>query len=500
MADSASIQIILNASGNLGAAVDAASGKVIALGRAAKGAGGTVSKEVQQAQQSIATLGIEASKAFGGAGSALGKFAGPLGALGGVAAVAGLAISTALDLARAKFSALIEEPVKLAKAMQDAAASARELAKARDAAILGNIDKAGGAAEPLVARGGGQLLALARQISTETGVPLDDVSKAVQAGSNKGLSDEALRRLVQGAQLASRSGRMGFADAVTAGVANRVDAGFSPAETAADMVNREALEAHRKTATDERLRQLDMHNRAQDKARAAFNAKRQADYDRAQLAYNLGGQVGDAPQIGPEFTPAPFRSTVRFKPTATAADFASVEANLAASPVAQAIQAKRLADAAAQDKGLTDIETRGGTVVGLDEARARADRRFPGLAKFQEEDGKLAADGDVASKRAEAWSFLGPWNPHWGEVKRIADERNRRRVAFQGQGGFVGQDDAETVDQFNARVTAQKDNLDQVRRKAGVPFGEGTSKIEMLLEKIAQNTGDVAPAPVPNAQ
>ncbi len=500
MADSASIQIILNASGNLGAAVDAASGKVIALGRAAKGTSGAVTKEAQQATQSIAILGIEASKALGGAGSALGKFAGPLGALGGVAGVAGLAISTALDLARQKFTALIEEPVKLGKAMQDAAASARDLAKARDAAILGNIDKVGGAAEPLVARGGGQLLALARQISTDTGVPLDDVSKAVQAGSNKGLSDEALRRLVQGAQLASRSGRMGFADAVSAGVANRVDPGFSPAETAADMVNREGLEAHRKTATDERRRQLEMHNRTQDKARAAFNAKRQADYDRAQLAWNMNGQQGDAPQIGPEFTVAPFRSTVRFKPTATAADFASAEANLAADPVAKAIQAKRIADAAAQDKGLTDVGSRGGAVVGLDEARARTERRFPGLAKFQEDDGKLAAEGEIASKRAEAWSFLGPWNPHYNEVKRIADERNRRRVAFQGAGGFVGNEDAESVDQFNARVTAQKDNLDQVRRKAGVPFGEGTSKIEQLLERIAQNTGEVAPAPVQAAQ
>jgi hypothetical protein len=424
----------------------------------------------------------------------LAKFAGPLGALGGISAVAGLAMSTALDAARTKFTALIEEPVKLAAALQEATKAANDLAKARDAAISGNVGKLGSVAEPLIAQGGERTLALARQISTDTGVPLDEVAKVVAQGGSSGLGDESLRRIVEAAKLVRQSGRMSFEDAAKAGIANRTDAGFSAPEVAADMVNRSAFAAHQSSVITDRKRELEAHRRAQDEAGAAFESRRQEAYSRAQLDWNLGGQQGDRPGLGPEFVPAPFKSQLRFRPAVTAADFAGMQANLASSPLAAAVEAQRLAQAQAADLALSDVETRGGSIVTRETAEARSARRYPGLAGFVEADRKLAAEQETAQAAADAWGW-NPWSSTHGEVKRIADDRFRRATAFQRAGGFVGTEDAESPAAFLARGDAERAKLDEAGKAAGVPFGAGTSAIEKLLAEIARNTAVQSPAP-----
>jgi hypothetical protein len=499
MADSASISIILNAGGNLGTVLDGATGKVVRLGNAARGAGGAVAREAQVATGSIAALGEQASRAFGSAGSALAKFAGPLGALGGVSAVAGASLSKALDLAHQKFTAMIEAPVRLTEEIQKAAAAAGELAKARDAAVLAGIDKVAGSAEPLVARGGDALLAQARQISTATGVPLEDVSKAVSAASDAGMGPDAMRRLVEGAHLVARSGRMSYDDAVKAGVANRVGDG-SAAEIAAGMVNREGRLAFENRPMDDVVEAIDAHAAAQDEARAAHRAKQRADFDRAQAAWNAGGMQGERPRMpADDFVPAPFVSPVTYKPAATAADFAAAAANLAASPLASAVQDKRIADATTSDAKLREIAAQGQRVVAGASADERVDRDFPGLRKFLDEDRKMQAQIDLAQSKQEAWSW-SPFSEAGDEVVRLSEERSRKADAFRRAGGFVRKEaPGETVDEFNARVSADKDRLDSARRAAGVPFGEGTAKIEALLGEISSKL-NTAPAPIPEAQ
>lgn len=499
MADSASIQIILNAGGNLGSVLDTATGKVTRLGNAAKGAGAAVAREAQLANGSVAALGEQASRAFGSASSALAKFAGPLGALGGLSAAAGAALSKALDLAQQKFVAMIEAPVRLTEEIQKAAAAAAELAKARDAAVLSGIDKVASSAEPLVARGGDALLAQARQISTDTGVPLDDVSKAVAAATDAGMGPDAARRLVEGAQLASRSGRMSFSDAVKSGVANRVG-DESAAEVAANMVNREGRLAFENRPMDDVVEAIDAHGAAQDEARAAHRAKQRADFDRAQAAWNANGMQGERPRMpADDFVPAPFVSPVTYKPAATAADFATAQANLAASPLAAAVQDKRILDAAASDAKLREIAAEGKRVVSSASADERVDRQYPGLRKYMEEDRKLGDQIELAQSKQAAWSF-SPFSEAGDEVVRLADERKRKTDAFRRAGGFNRREDpGETVDEFNARVTADKDRLDSARRAAGVPFGEGTAKIEALLGEISSKL-NATPAPIPEAQ
>lgn len=492
MADSASITILLNASGNLGSAVDAATGKVLRLGKATQAARG----DAQVAAQGLAAFGEQGAKAFGSAGSALAKFAGPLGALGGISAVAGLAMSKALDLAREKFVALIEEPVRLAEAMRDAAKAADELAKARAAAISSNVSKLGGVAEPLVAQGS---LAFARQLSTDTGIPLEEVSKAVQAGGQAGISETDLRRIVEAAKLVRQSGRMSFDDAVAAGIGNRATADFAPAEVAADMVNRDAFRAHQSTATDERRRQLLAHQSAQDAARAEHDRRRAEEYDAAQLAWNLGGQQGDRPTMGPEFQPTPFRSTVRFKPSVTAADFASMQANLAASPIVAAVEAKRASEAKQADLALEDVATEGAAVVDQETREARIDRMYPGLRKFMEEDKKLQRDAEVSRVKSGAWSF-SPWSDAEDEEVAIQRERSRRFDAFFRSGGFKANEDAESPEAFLARGDAERARLEQAGKAAGVPFGSGLSTVESLLERIAQGVESKSPAPLQEAQ
>lgn len=523
MADSASIQILLNAGGNLGSVVDQATGKVLNLGKAAKGAGAAVSAETRVAGQSFATLGEQASRAFGSAGSGIAKFAGPLGALGGVAAVAGMAVSTALDLAMAKFQALREEPIRLAESLRDAAKAANELAKARDATISGNVGKLGSVAEPLIAQGGERTLALARQISTDTGVPLDEVAKVVaqggqtQADGRPGLGDESLRRIVEAAKLVRQSGRMSFEAAAKAGIANRTDAGFSAPEVAADMVNREAFAAHQSSVITDRKRELEAHNRAQDAARVAFEQQRQEAYSRAQLAWNLGGQQGDRPGLGPEFVPARFSSQLRFRPAVTAADFAGMQGNLDASPLVGAVEAQRAAHAAQADLALQDVSDRGPVVVEAETARARIERMHPGLQAFAAEDAKLAQEQEIKRVSAESWSQAMPywmqtlpgvnavrdyqaWS-EWRDMKKIADDRARRSSAFFSVNEPTTRvESTEAVDAFLARDNAERAKLEAAGKAAGVPFGAGTAAIEKLLAEIARNTATQTPAPVQAAQ
>jgi hypothetical protein len=493
MADSASITILLNANGNLGSVVDAATGKVLRLGKATQAA----TADTRQAAQGLAFFGEQGAKAFGSAGSALSKFAGPLGALGGVAAVAGLAMSKALDLAHEKFVALIEQPVRLAEAMRDAAKAADDLAKARDAAISGNVSKLGAVAEPLVAQGS---LALARQISTDTGIPLDEVSKAVQSGTAAKMGDEDIRRMIEGAKLVRQSGRMGFDDAVKAGIGNRVTADATPAAVAAGMVNREGRLAFENLPMDDVVAAIDEHGAAQREARAAHKRKRQQAYDRAQLDWNAGGQQGDRPTMGPDdFVPAPFVSPVRYKPAVTAADFAGMQANLAGSPIVAAVEAKRSAEARAADLALQDVSDRGGTVVNAEDSAARSARRNPGLAAFLEQDRKLQADMDVAQKAEDAWGW-NPWSTTHNETKRIADERKRRTDAFRATGGFNAREDMESPEAFLQRGNAERSRLEAAGRAAGVPFGAGLSKVEAILERIAEGVEQKSPAPLQEAQ
>lgn len=492
MADSASITILLNANGNLGSVVDAATGKVVRLGRATQ----AVTADSRQSAQALAAFGEQGAKAFGAAGSALAKFAGPLGALGGVSAVAGLAISKALDLAREKFVAFIEEPVRLAEAMRDAAEAADELTKARAAAISSNVAKLGGVAEPLIAQGS---LAFARQLSTDTGLPLEEVSKAVQAGDAAQLGESDIRRIVEAAKLVRQSGRMSFDDAVAAGIGNRASAGFTPAEVAADMVNREAFRAHQSSAIDERRRQLLAHQAAQDAARAEHDRRRAADFDRAQLAWNLGGQAGDRPNPGLEFQPTPFRSTVRFKPLVTAADFADMQANLAASPIVAAVEAKRASEARQANLALEDVAKEGKTVVEQESRGARIDRMFPGLRKFMAEDRKLQRAAEVARVNADSWSWA-PWSEATDEEVKIQRERSRRFDAFRASGGFVAREDYESPDAMMARVSAEKDRIESARRNMGLPLSVPPSQIEALLERIARGVEAQGPAPLQEAQ
>jgi len=499
MADSATIQILLNAGGNLGTVVDAASGKILALGKSARGAGDVVKRETQQAQQGVAVFGEQAAKAFGSSSSALAKFAGPLGALGGISAVAGATMAKALDLAKEKFVALIEEPVRLAEALRDATKAANDLAKAREAVIAGNVTKLGGVAEPLVAQGGERALALARQISTDTGVELADVSKVVRAGGQAGLGDDSIRRVVEAAKLVRQSGRMSFEDATKAGIANRADAGLSAPEVAADMVNREAFAAHQSSVIVQRQRELASHNQAQEAAREEFDRQRQEAYSQAQLQWNLDGQTGERPTMGPEFQPARFKSSLRFRPSVTAEDFAGMQANLAASPVVQAVEAKRAADAARADLALDDVGNSGAAAISTEAANARVDRMYPGLRKFMEEDRKLQADEEVAQKAEEAWSW-NPWSTTSNDRVRISKERSRKASAFRLAGGFNPQEDYESPDAFLARGDAERAKLEAQGKALGVPFGAGTSAIETLLERIAQNTAGAAPAPLQEAQ
>lgn len=493
MADSASITILLNANGNLGSVVDAATGKVLRLGKATQAA----TNDTRQAAQGLAFFGEQGAKAFGAAGSALSKFAGPLGALGGTAAVAGLALSKALDLAHEKFVALIEQPVRLAEAMRDAAKAADDLAKARDAAISGNVSKLGNVAEPLVAQGS---LAFARQLSTDTGIPLDEVSKAVQAGGQAKMSPDDIRRLVEGAKLVRQSGRMGFDAAIEAGIGNRVTADASPAEVAAGMVNREGRLAFENRPMDDVVAAIDEHGAAQAAAREAHKRKRQADYDRAQLAWNAGGQQGERPTMAPDdFTPAPFVPAVRYTPTVTAADFAGMQANLASSPIVAAVEAKRAAEARAADLALQDVSDRGGTVVANETAAARSARRNPGLAAFIEQDQKLQGDMEIAQKRAGAWKW-NPFSSEFGAVSRIAEERKRRTDAFRLAGGFTAREDAESPEAFIERGNAERAKLEAAGKAAGVPFGAGLSTVESLLERIAQGVEAKSPAPLQEAQ
>ena len=506
MADSASIQILLNAGGNLGAVVDQATGKVLNLGKAAKGAGAAVGAEARVAGQGLAALGEQASRAFGSSGSALAKFAGPLGALGGISAVAGVTIARALDLAKEKFVALIEEPVRLKESLLEATKAANDLAKARDAAISGNVGKLGSVAEPLIAQGGERTLALARQLSTDTGVPLDEVAKVVVQGGQTGLGDESLRRIVEAAKLVRQSGRMSFEAAAKAGIANRTDAGFSAPEVAADMVNREAFAAHQSSVITDRKRELDAHNRAQDAARVAFDQQRQEAYSRAQLEWNLGGQQGDRPGLGPEFVPARFSSQLRFRPAVTAADFAGMGESLKESPIVKALEEQRSSKAAEADKALEDVAQRGLTVVRAEAATARSDRKFPGLKEYMATDRALETRQQIASRRAEAWHnipFSSLFTDNWSDVKKIADERSRRADAFNlanpatSTGGVT---ESDSVAAFLARGDAERAKLEAAGAAAGVPFGAGTSAIEKLLAEIARNTATQTPAPVQAAQ
>jgi hypothetical protein len=493
MADSASITILLNAGGNLGNVVDAATGKVLRLGKATQ----TATNETRQAAQGLAFFGEQGAKAFGSAGSALAKFAGPLGALGGVSAAAGLAMSKALELANERFTELIEKPVRLAEAMREAAKAADDLAKSRDAAVSGNVGKLGNVAEPLVAQGS---LALARQISTSTGIPLEDVSKAVQAGGNAKMSPDAIRRLVEGAKLARQSGRMSFDAAVEAGIGNRVSAEASPADVAAGMVNREGRLAFENRPMDDVVEAIDQHGAAQAEARAAHKRKRQQEYDRAQLAWNAGGQKGPPPTMAKDdFSPAPFVSSVAYKPAATAADFASMQANLTASPIVAAVEAQRAAQAAQADLALEDVSTRGGTVVAKEAAAARSARRNPGLDAFVAQDQKLQADMEIAQKAEDAWGW-NPWSTTHNAVKNIADERSRRTDAFRSTGGFISRDDAESPEAFMERGNAERARLESAGKAAGVPFGAGLSTVETLLERIALAAEAKSPAPLQEAQ
>jgi hypothetical protein len=493
MADSASITILLNANGNLGSVVDAATGKVLRLGKATQAA----TADTRQAAQGLAFFGEQGAKAFGNAGSALSKFAGPLGALGGLSAVAGLAMSKALELAHDKFEALINQPVRLAEAMRDAAKAADELNKARDAAISGNVGKLGSVAEPLVASGH---LGLARQISTDTGIPLDEVSKAVQAGGQAKMGDADIRRLVEGAKLVRQSGRMSFDDAVAAGVGNRVSGDSSAADVAAGMVNRKGRLAFEERPMDDVVAAMEEHGVAQTAAHEAYLRRRQRGYDLAQLKWNEEGGNGPRPTMpADDFKPEPFVSPVQYRPEVTAAAFAGMQANLTASPIVSAVEAQRAAKAKQADLALQDVSDRGATVVAAESATERADRLRPGLGAFITQDQKLAADQEVAQKAEDAWGW-NPWSTTHNETKRIADERKRRVDAFRASGGFNAREDAETPEQFMQRGTAERDRLERAGKAAGVPFGDGVSKIEAILERIAQGVESKSPAPLQEAQ
>lgn len=427
MTESASVSIILNASGNLGQVADANTGKLLRLGKAAQGAAGGVSAAASDAAKAVGVLGQSAGKSLGDAGSVVAKFAGPLGALGGIATAAGLAISTAVDLARQRFVAFIEEPAKLAKELRDAARAADELARSRDAALAGKVGGVAGAVEPLIAQGGDAALAFARRLSLDTGASLDDTAGAVLSGTRAGLGEDQIRRLVEGSQLAARAGRAKFADAVAAGLDGGFDASFSPAEMAAEMVNRAALAAH------------------------------------------LGG--------GGDGARGPLPGGL-----ATAADFAAVESNLGASPVARAAQAARRAAAEESDATVRDVAERGSEVVGVAQATARAARANPGLDRYLAEDRKLADAQAVAEQRARSWDFLGPWNPMHGEVAAIARDRQRKTDAFRqaNASSMLPPDAAETPDEFMARTSAERDRLERARVQQGLPFGAGVLNVRVI--------------------
>ena len=423
MTESASVQILLNAHGNLGQVIDATNGKILRLATTAKGAGGAVGRDMSGA---FAAFGTQSARAFGEASSAVAKFAGPLGLLGGTAALAGVGIAKALDSVVDKFREAWEEAGLLREAIDRAAKSAQELAKARDAAVLSNVDKFAGSVEPLIAQGGDAALAFARRLSLDTGASLDDTAEAVLSGTRAGLGEDQIRRLVEGSQLAARAGRAKFGDAVAAGLDGGFDASFSPAEMAAELVNRAALAAH---------------------------LGRGSDGARGPLPGGL----------------------------ATAADFAAAEDNLGASSLVAAIQAKRKLERESADNGLSDVRDRGKTVVDIEASRVRADRRLPGLAQFMERDREIQARLEKAEENAKekGWTF-NPFTTAGDEVVKIAKERERNFEAFRSQGGFIPVAEAETPDEFMARTSAERDRLERARVQQGLPFGAGVLNVRVV--------------------
>ena len=180
-----------------------------------------------------------------------------------------------------------------------------------------------------------------------------------------------------------------------------------------------------------------------------------------------------------------------------------MQANLAASPVVQAVEAKRAADAARANLALEDVAKEGKGVVDLQTAQARSERAHPGLERFMRNDRDAEANQNLAMKEGDQWSFM-PWpfrSDRYSKAKEIADKRRRDASAFfMANNGLVAKEDYESPDAFLARGDAERAKLEAQGKALGVPFGSGISAIEALLERIAQNTAGAAPAPLQEAQ
>ena len=335
---------------------------------------------------------------------------------------------------------------------------------------------------------------------------MEDVSLAAQSGGNAGMSPGDIRRLVEGAKLASQSGRMSFADAVKAGAVGRhsldnVSESMTPAEAASSMVNRESRAKWNETAPE-------MTDLMEAMQQAVARAKATVDkaFDQKEMEWVRGGSVGPRPERGDlrsaradEVNALIKRSTYQPMPGTAPGDFASAQSDLAASPIAAAVEADRRTRSQEADLALQDVSDRGVTVIKKDAATARAARRNPGLEAFLVQDRKLQEDITASQKAEDAWGW-NPWSTTHNETKKLADERMRRVDAFRKAGGFVSHDDVESPEAFLARGDAQRAKVEAAGKAAGVPFGAGVSRIESLLERIAQGVEDTAPAPLQESQ